>query len=444
VTEKLLKFLSPLNVSVKSRFLLAVSGGIDSMAMTDIFIKAGMEVSVAHCNFNLREKESDEDEHFVADYCRHHHINFHSKSFNTKSHAKKYGLSVEMAARELRYGWFDQLMNDGAYHYLCTAHHRNDSVETVLFNLIRGTGIDGLTGILPLRGKILRPLLWLDRQDILRYAKKNNLKWREDRSNTDDSFRRNFIRKNIVPLMEEINPNFIKGFKTTSERLIGTSSLAEKHITETIQKAVNIGAEHTTIKKSIFNHCSPEEAKVILYNLLSPFGFAYPVMADIYKSVKGQPGKMFFSDSHVLYSQRESWAVCRADEQTGPTQTFIDQSDVIVSFGGNTFEVSVMGRSDWKMTKSRTIAQLDFHKITFPVTVRKWLPGDYFYPLGMTGKKKVSDFLTDRKVSISLKKKKIVFLSDNKIIWVAGEQIDDYYKVAPPTKKILVIEEKND
>ncbi|MDH5602607.1 MAG: tRNA lysidine(34) synthetase TilS [Cyclobacteriaceae bacterium] len=440
MTGRILKFPINSDISGESKFLLAVSGGIDSMVMVDMFMKAGLRFVVAHCNFRLRGKESDEDEQFVGNFCRDHKISFLTKTFSTKNHAKKLGISVEMAARELRYEWFSQLMEEMNFHFLCTAHHQNDSLETALFNLTKGTGIAGLRGIRPLAGYILRPLLEMTRRDIVSYAGENNLLWREDRTNREDVYHRNYIRHHVVPALEKINPNVTGTFVFTSERIRGAESLLEKYLQEIAGRIISNREEVVCIDKTILGRYSMEEAKTILYSILKSYGFEYGRMTDIYDSLKGQPGKRFEGEGHVLYSDRDCWCLARNVGEEEEAVVKISQEDVQVNFGDQQFKISIVEKKDWCLVKEKKVAQLDASRLVFPLEVRKWQKGDFFSPLGLKGKKKVSDYMIDRKIPLTLKRHKLVFLSGKNIIWLSGEQIDDHYKVEDKTERILLIE----
>ena len=440
--EKLTAFLKDLNIKPESNFLLAVSGGMDSMVMADIFMKEGLQFSIAHCNFNLRGNDSDEDQQFVSDYCDSHRIPFLVKSFDTKIHAREHNISIEMAARDLRYEWFHDLMKKGDFDLLCTAHHRNDSLETAVFNLTKGTGISGIRGIKPLNGYILRPLIGMSRRDIASYAKKNDLSWREDKTNKLDTHHRNFIRKHIVPSLEKINPSITDTYALTSERLRGVESLVRKTVEEISKRIVGREDDMVTIDKSGLSGYSMEEAKVILNEILKVYGFVYGQISDIYDSLKGQSGKRFDSGTYTLYSDRERWVLSSNADDNHPVMEYIASESGNIAIGDQHFECSTVDRNDWRMSKDKNIGQLDFSKLVFPLLVRTWRSGDTFSPLGMKGKKKVSDFMIDRKIPITLKRKKLVFLSGDDIVWLSGEQVGEAYKVGEKTDKVFIIKKK--
>lgn len=399
------------------RVFVAVSGGIDSMVLLHLFKSNGYNVTAAHMNFGLRGQESDEDEAFVKARCDHWGVGFLTKRVLTKNYATDKGISIQMAARELRYEWFADLMKTTPGSVVATAHHVNDSGETMLLNIVRGTGINGLTGI-PVESRgIIRPLAFVNRDDINRYAAEHGITWREDESNSDDHYQRNFVRHRVINLLKEINPSLDETMSKNFSRLGAERELMERALGELRENYLTDDDNNIRIpKRSLegFIHKSG-----VLLRMIEPFGFNFSTAESIIAALNGQPGKMFFSDKHTLV---------------------IDRDDLIISSSGTSgTEISIAETTETSFTNDPDIAYLDGDKIGQPLEIRRWRDGDSFQPLGMKGTKKISDYLIDNKISVMEKQNVLVVTSNDRIVWVVGMRIDERFKITPQTKRVVKI-----
>lgn len=423
----------------KQKILLAVSGGLDSSVMCHLFHKAGYRFAIAHCNFGLRSKESDGDETFVKNMAMKYNSPFYVERFETLKFAKKNKMSVQMAARQLRYDWFEKIRSSEGFNYIAIAHHRDDETETFFINLIRGTGISGLHGILPKKNKIIRPLLFATRKDIETYAKKEKISFREDSSNLSQKYVRNRIRQTILPALKEMNPSVETTIKKDIERLREVELIFKQAIEEKRKKLVKksrLAKGTETIPIAGLKKLEP--IKTWLYELLNPYNFNIETVNDVISSLWKTSGKQFFSPTHRIIKDRESLIISSL-----PTM-----QNNSVSIGLKTKTISnpvrlkiskVTRTPGWKTPPDKTIACLDYDKLVFPLTLRKWKAGDSFYPLGMDKKKKLSDFLIDNKVPIHQKEQTYVLESGNKIIWIVGHRIDNRFRITEDTGEIYCI-----
>ncbi|HVA98593.1 MAG TPA: tRNA lysidine(34) synthetase TilS, partial [Bacteroidia bacterium] len=393
------------------KILLAISGGIDSVAMAELFYRSKINFSIAHCNFKLRGKESEADEKFVQKLAEKYKVSFFTKSFDTKKYALKNKISIQMAARELRYHWFSEIIIKEKFAAVSIAHHKSDEVETLLINLLRGTGIAGLHGILPKNGKIIRPLLFATRSEIEAFAKKNKIKFREDSSNKSDKYIRNKIRHTIIPILKEINPAAENSIAESIEKISETEIIFQKHIAQ-IKKKVRIEKEGivsfrlTELKKE-------NPLKIIVFELLKEFNFNSETVNEIIDSFSASSGKTFFSSTHRLLKDRETLIVEPISKEKNKTiKTFISISKNKKSYQSENINLSFSKIPNRKsnIQNPSNIACLDYDLLQFPLQLRKWKSGDYFYPLGMKSKKKLSDYFIDKKISISQKEKSYVLL----------------------------------
>ncbi len=421
----------------KHKVLLAVSGGIDSIVMMHLFHEAKFKPNIAHCNFNLRATESDDDELFVLEMAKKLNMRHHTASFETTDYAGKNNLSVQMAARELRYNWFNELAKKFNYDCIAIAHNRDDLVETLLINLSRGTGIKGLTGIKPKQNKIIRPLLFASRSKIEEYAKLRKIKYREDSSNDNIKYQRNLIRHKIIPLFEKLNPSFKETIVRESEILYSTYKVYKQDL-EKINKEITIQytPDHVlSIGKILSLKLTPE----ILYDLLDEYGFSYSTVQNIFNSLKEESGKLFYSRNYVLLKDRKT-LVIEALQKTIHDESFELKRDITnidfpihLRFSENTKD------ENFKLSTGKKSIALDFDLLSYPLKLRRWQKGDYFYPLGMKNKKKLSDFFMDRKINRLDKEKLWLLTSETDIVWIVGHQIDDRYKVTSKTMHLLLI-----
>lgn len=418
---------------IGKRLLLATSGGLDSMIMVDLFHKLSFDIAMAHCNFQLRGIESFEDQKFVQNYADANEIEVFITQFDTTTFAKDFKLSIQVAARELRYSWFYELLETKKYDYILTAHHADDNLETFIINLIRGTGLEGLTGIPAQNGNIIRPLLTFSRQEIEQYAEEINMQWREDSSNTSDKYLRNKIRHNVVPVLKELNSDFLSSFLKTQSYLHESKAMAEdasilvyQQVAE--EKGEEIHFDLNKLKK-LANY------KSYLYEWLNEFKFS--AWEDIYDLVNGQSGKQVFSDGFRLLKDRDSLILCPINNEDEIEEYYIfkDQKEINIPLN-----LSFLKVDDTSLVSNTTIF-VDEDKLWFPLVLRRWKHGDKFQPTGMEGKsKKVSKFFKDNKLSLIEKENSWILCSENQIVWIVGFRQDERFKIENRTKKILKIQ----
>lgn len=412
------------------KILLAVSGGLDSMVMLKLFHQASYNIAIAHCNFQLRGAESDGDEEFVKEQCHELKIPFYTKRFDTNNHAWENSLSIQLAARELRYTWFDELLTSEKFDYLATAHHLNDSLETVLLNLCRGTGIEGLAGI-PLQNKsIIRPLLFASRTEIEEFAASSKISWREDSSNLTDDYQRNFLRHQIIPKLKEINPSLEHTFLSTLEKVRGGVELMKEGHKQLENSFMSKADGKTYVRKAAFQ--SFRYAAPVLWELIKQYGFNVEQCEEINQSINSQSGKRFLTSTHQLVIDREYLIIWLRQDFWERTEILAGQEKL--TLGPWILDIN---ESEPVIKSDRTEAVIDLEKLYFPLRWRKWKAGDSFCPLGMDHHKKVSDFLIDQKISIADKDAVTVIESNGEIVWVAGYRIDNRFKITPQTKRAI-------
>lgn len=416
------------------KLLLALSGGIDSMVLLYLLKQLHFDISAAHCNFNLRAEESDGDEAFVKESCKDLNVNIFVKHFKTKEYAELHKQSIQVAARQLRYDWFYELLEKEGFGYLLTAHHLDDSAETFLINFTRGTGLEGLTGIPERNDKIIRPLLVFSREEIEKYAKENTLQWREDSSNASDKYLRNKLRHDILPILKELNPSFLNSFQQTLENLLQAQSMVDDASRIVYRKVV----EDVNFQKRI--HLSElmilPNYQAYLYQWLKPFGFT--AWEDIYDLVKAQSGKQIFSERYRLLKDRE---VLILEEVTtnDSTSYFIEENQTETEYP---IALKMTSVTNVAAMQDDSIIFVDKDTLKFPLVFRKWQEGDYFYPFGMDGKKKVSKYFKDEKFSLIDKEKAWLLCSGNDIVWIVGKRADRRFSVTKTTQTIIKIELK--
>jgi tRNA(Ile)-lysidine synthase len=422
---KELNFFQP-----KDHLLLAVSGGMDSVVLCELCRQAGYDFFIAHCNFQLRGEESTRDENFVRALAGHYNVPFHVKHFDTQAYAKEHKCSIQVAARELRYSWFQTL----DAKYIVTAHHLNDNIETVLMNFLKGTGITGLRGILPKQGNIVRPLLFASKEDLKQFAQENNLKWVEDSSNAEDKYTRNFIRHKLIPLISEIYPQAESNLANNISRFREAEYLYNQSIEQLIKKTVEVKGSELHIP--ILKLQKTNVAGTILFELLHPLGFTSKQTEEALHLVQSETGKYISSPTHRILKNR-NWLIIAPNETTVAGHVLIEEGERSVQFAIGSLQLSC--EKEQQVSAENNIALLDASEITFPLILRKWKPGDYFYPLGMRKKKKLARFLIDNKLSATQKEKVWVIEMDKKILWVIGHRIDDRFRITPHTQKMLKI-----
>lgn len=410
--------------------VVGISGGADSVALLHILVSLGYKCIAAHCNFNLRGDESFRDEQFTIDFTKRLQVPLCKISFETNKYAQENRLSVEMAARELRYRWFEELLNTYDADAVAVAHHRDDSVETLLINLTRGSGITGLTGIKPKNGNVVRPLLCVSREDIYAYIENNGLEYVTDSSNSSDIYTRNFIRLKVIPLLEEINPSVKASLARTANHLYD-ASLIYNHSIEEARKVI-IQNNRLSIS-ALLSFPAPA---TILYEMLKPYGFSRTVCESIFTVLEKDSGKIFYSSTHRLLKDRSDLLI---DVLSGEESKayLINLEDDNVDLPVELKPEIVVIKEDYQIEKDRKFAYFDFDKLSFPLVLRHWQEGDWFVPFGMKGKKKVSDYFSDKKFSLFDKEKTWLLCSGQDVIWIVGERTDNRYRIEKTTKRVL-------
>ncbi|WP_259014069.1 tRNA lysidine(34) synthetase TilS [Emticicia fluvialis] len=423
------------------KVLLAVSGGKDSVLLFDLFLEAKFNFAVAHCNFRLRGEDSDKDALFVQQLCEQNSVPFYTVAFDTRAFAKANKLSIEMAARQMRYEWFEQIRLQTGSQYIATAHHLNDSIETILLNLTKGTGIAGLRGIQAKKQYLIRPLLFASRADIEQYISGKDLKWREDSSNASNDYQRNLLRNEVVPLLKQINPNLEQTFARNIERLQALEGIFLGSL-DAFRKAV-LSTQGDSILLNISAIQTQQSAAYLLEELLKEFGFNYFQSKEIYQALGKPSGKTFYSDTHTLVKDRMH-LIITANTTTDFEEVQIQKDASVIEYHGWQFRISKVTAEEWRAylvsEKSPDVLWLDADKLAFPLSIRRWQDGDRFIPLGMKGQKKVSDFLVDKKVPLPQKKTTLVLTSGSLIVWLVGHRPDDRFKITPATQAFLKIE----
>lgn len=418
----------------KSRLLIAISGGLDSVVLTHLCHQLKLNIALAHCNFNLRGDESDGDEEFVLQLAEDLDLEVFIESFETEDYAKTYKLSTQMAARELRYNWFEELAEQLNFDFILTAHHADDNLETFLINLSRGTGLDGLMGIPEVNNKIVRPLLTFSREDIETYAKENKLKWREDSSNVSNKYLRNKLRHDVIPVLKEINPFLLRNFESTQNHLQDSKQIIEDTIVRIQKKAVYVDNDNV-IRLSVKKLKKQSNPKAYLFELLKDFNFTE--WDDVTNLLDAQSGKQVFSSTHRLLKDRDYLMLIEnnSEETLESISISEDKKQLKTSFGTLFFN-----EADAIFDAQANVIYVDKAKLKHPLILRKWEEGDFFYPSGMTGKKKLSKYFKDEKMSLIEKENIWLLCSEQDIVWVIGRRADNRFFATENTKQILKIE----
>lgn len=421
-----------------SATLLAVSGGVDSVAMCDLFHKAGFPFAIAHANFLLRGGESSRDEAFVKELAEKYKVRYFGKHFETAIYARSHKLSVQVAARNLRYRWFDELLVRHGFEFVATAHHLDDQVETFLINLARGTGIAGLHGIPVKQGRIIRPMMFATRKEIEQYARENELGYVEDSSNLSLKYTRNRIRHNVIPQLEKINPSFRENIRETIRNIREAEMIFKKAVADA-EKSVS-EQDECSVRINIERFFSLDPISTYAFKILSPFGFNLAQVKDIIGMKDSLPGKEVLSDTHRLVRDRDCFIVVPKNDIRELAEFEIDWKDLATGIK-TPVELSfeIQDKLPARLKYPPAIALLDLDKLEFPLKLRKWKRGDRFIPFGMSGWKKLSDFFTDEKYSKINKENQWLLCSGSNIAWVIGCRTDDRFKVTTQSLKILKI-----
>jgi len=417
---------------LEKKILVACSGGLDSVVLTRLLKYLGRTISIAHCNFSLRGEESDGDTEFVQNLASQLEVPFYSETFDTKAFAKDHKLSTQMAARELRYQWFESLCAQIGYDVIATAHHADDVLETILINLSRGTGIKGLTGIPEQTQTIIRPLLPFTRDEVLTFAKSENYFWREDSSNASSDYLRNALRHKVIPAYKEASKNVLKGVQKTVTHLQATEQLVGDYMVLLYNLLITETEDGYEIDLLKLNDLPNQGA--VMYELLSPFGFT--AWEDIIALATAQSGKQVYSDSHRLLKDRTKFLLTvRESKENISEEKLIKKGEwqIIEPVPLTLIPTDKIGYLD------SSVIYVDNDILEYPLTVRKWREGDTFKPFGLKGNKKISKFFKDEKLSLTAKEKTWLLCSGSSIVWVIGMRADDHYKVTKTTKNILKI-----
>lgn len=424
----------------ESKVLLAVSGGVDSMVMTDLFKKSGYNFAIAHCNFHLRGEESNRDETFVRQYATKNNIKLFVQSFDTYSYMDKEKKSLEMSARDLRYDWFRKIMTEHNFTHLATAHHTDDSIETFIINLLRGTGIAGLHGILPKTSNIVRPLLFVGRREIKQYAEENNIDYVEDSTNKEAKFTRNKIRHEVIPVLKEITPNFEHILAKDILRLRETEEVFRSVIDEVKKNIIKNNGNIFEISIEELKKLSP--LHIYVYEILSDFGFNESNINAICEALddNSSSGKLFYSDKYRLLRDRKSLFITKKQDGQDQGRYYIENYQNQITAPMRLHFETLRELNFIKIPKEKSVAMFDYDKLQFPLELRHWKQGDSFSPFGLKGKQKLSDFFNNQKYSIIEKEHQWLLCSGDDIIWVVGKRIDDRFKITNNTKTIYRVE----
>jgi tRNA(Ile)-lysidine synthase len=426
--------------SQTDKILLAVSGGKDSVAMAHLFVAAGYQFGIAHCNFNLRGEESISDQDFVKKLAEDLKVSFHIQDFETDQYAKTHKMSIQMAARELRYDFFHQIKKEFGYAKIAIAQHQNDAMETVLLNLIRGTGIAGLHGIKVERNDVIRPLLCFNSANIEEMLEENSIIYVEDSSNASNKYVRNKIRLDIIPEMKKLNPSLEDTFQKNMDYFMELEELLIKEVEGYKSQLFTYVGQNIIIEIESIKSVYPQ--KLILFELFRPFGFNITSVQNLLSSINSEPGKQFFSDTHLITLDRTQIILSAKSNQIIREQ-LIKEDQTIIYFSDYQFNLTPSSSIPDDFTSSNKVLYVDANDLVFPLKLRVWQEGDSFHPFGMEGEKKLSDYFISQKIPLIEKKTIPILVNGNgKIIWICGYRSDERFKVKNQTKKIFILEVK--
>ncbi|MDA9343464.1 tRNA lysidine(34) synthetase TilS [Algibacter sp.] len=419
----------------QSKLLIAISGGLDSVVLTHLCHKLGFHIALAHCNFNLRGNESDADEDFVLQLAENLELEVFVERFDTELYAKENKCSIQMAARELRYTWFAELAEQLKFDYILTAHHADDNLETFIINFTRGTGLEGLKGIPEVNDKFVRPLLSFSSKDIETYAQVNNMKWRDDSSNKSVKYLRNKLRHEVIPILKEINPSLLQSFKSTLSNLNDTADIIEESTNAVLKRAIEtIDENHVAFKILEFKNVN--NPKAYLFEIFKDYGFTE--WNDVVNLLDAETGKQVFSNTHRLIKNRNQLLLSKIQLNDNQEILITEDDDKKQTGLGILF----FNETDAVLEPSLNCIYVDKALLKFPLTLRNIKEGDVFYPLGMSGKKKVGKYFKDERLSLLDKENTWLLCSGDHIIWVVNRRADNRFRVTENTKRILKIELK--
>jgi tRNA(Ile)-lysidine synthase len=417
--------------------LAAVSGGMDSVLMVHLLLSSGYNFAIAHCNFQLRGAEADTDQAFCKQLAQQCNVPFHTINFDTQNYATANKISIQMAARDLRYQWFEQIRQKYNYTAIALAHHQNDAIETILLNLVRGTGIAGLHGILPKNGFLVRPTLFLSRGEIEKLVESNGYAYVEDSSNASVKYARNMLRHEVTPVLKKLNPGLEKTFENNLQHFRDMETLLELRIAELKAELLTNRDGDVHIPISAVKLLNPQ--RLLLYKLLQDFGFNETAVDDLISALSKHPGRVFESAAYKLILDRDS-LIITPNDKAEQTEIVITANDHTVNYGN--YKLTVSHDDSPLIIKDNPLAvSVDADKLVYPLCVRAWQQSDVFYPLGMKTKKKLSDFFIGQKKPLHEKSRIPLLINGNgEIIWVSGERLDERYKVTKNTKKVTIFE----
>ncbi len=419
------------------RLLVAVSGGPDSIVLLDALYREGFSLVVAHCNFHLRGEASNEDAEFVKRLSERYQIPYYQIDFDTEKEARERGVSIEMAARDLRYEWFEHVADEADCELIAVAHNADDVVETFFLNLTRGSGLQGLSGMAELRGRVVRPLLQVSRRQIMEYIAENELEYRIDATNLETIYTRNKIRHNVIPQLTEINPSFLDTMANNMRFIASAQGIVEAYAAEAYKRVVSIEGERIRFDLKVLREY--EGIDTLLFMWLSKYGFTSDVIMQLYRSLDDIAGKQFYSATHRIVGGREHLECTMHNAQCTMhnVQFAIDETQFTIN-DPIKLEIKEVDREQFEVIKSANVACLDADKLQYPLVLRRWQKGDWFIPYGMKGRKKLSDFFADKKLSIIDKEQVWLLTSGDDIVWVVGHRVDDRYAVIEKTKKVKI------
>ena len=435
--QKFTEFIKKENLfQPKDKLLLAVSGGVDSVVLCELCRQAGYDFVMAHCNFKLRGQESERDEQFVRQLARKYDLEVFIERFATEEYAEQNKLSIQVAARKLRYEWFTSLITQKYLNWIITAHHANDNIETLLINFFKRTGISGLRAILPKHGKIIRPLLFAKKEQLLHFAKENELTYIEDSSNLSDKYTRNYFRNQVIPSVQKVFPQAEENLVNSIEQFRDIEILYKQSLYVHKKNLLEQKGNETHIP--VLKLLKSQPLSTVTYEIIKDFGFTSNQTDEVIKLLYSVSGKYVQSNSHRIIRNRK-WLIISPADTVISENILIEEKDIEVEFGMGSLKFEKVSTDNSQLTTDSSVAMLDADEIKFPLLLRKWKQGDYFYPLGMQKKKKLSRFFIDQKLSLTEKESTWVLEMNKKIIWVVGRRIDDRFKITPKTKNMLKI-----